>query len=108
MIERQLELGFEDGAGLRPSCRRRGRTNRANWWFEQMRGVVKHARDWPAAEVPEDAARPAAAPPAPESPSPARVVPTASSRPRGQRSDPPVVAAARRWKPSRRRRLMWE
>ena len=47
MISRQLELGFENQAGLRTAGRRRGRTSRAHWWFEQMRGVVNHARDWP-------------------------------------------------------------
>src|ERR1017187_10316007 len=49
MINRQLELGFENRSGLRPTGRNRRRAGRANWWFERMRGGVNHARDWPPA-----------------------------------------------------------
>ena len=60
MISRQLELGFENQPGLKPAGRSRGRSSRANWWFERMRGVVNHARDWPPASPPAKAPRPPA------------------------------------------------
>ncbi len=50
MISRQLELGFENRPGLRRRHRPRSRSYRAHWWFENMRGVVDTARDWPAAD----------------------------------------------------------
>jgi len=47
MISRQLELGFESRPGMRLLRRSRSRSYRAHWWFENMRGVVDTARDWP-------------------------------------------------------------
>ena len=52
MVSRQLELGFEQRPVLKSAGRARRRSNRANWWFEQMRGAVSHADDWPAAPMP--------------------------------------------------------
>ena len=48
MIDRQLELGFENEPGLKSGLRNRRRSSRANWWFDRMRGEVNHAHDWPA------------------------------------------------------------
>ena len=48
----QLELGFN---GIKPrakATRREGRIARAGWWFAQMRDIVEHAMDWPAAGQP--------------------------------------------------------
>ena len=50
MLSRQMELGFQNQPGLRPAGRRRGHSRRAEWWFEQIRGVVNDARDWPPTE----------------------------------------------------------
>ena len=50
MISRQLELGFENRPGMRRRHRPRSRSYRAHWWFENMRGVVDTARDWPATD----------------------------------------------------------
>ena len=47
MVSRQLELGFQKQPGHRPAGRRRDRSRRADWWFEQIREVVNDARDWP-------------------------------------------------------------
>jgi hypothetical protein len=62
MISRQLELGFENRLGLKTGGRSRGRSGRANYWFERMRGVVDEARDWapslPPAEFPARAEAP--------------------------------------------------
>jgi len=62
MISRQLELGFQNQPGLEPAVRSGGRASRANWWFERMRGVVTHARDWPTVPPPAEALRPPAGP----------------------------------------------
>ena len=46
MNQEQMELGFGAGSGC-GRARRNGRhSQRANWWFEQMRQVVDHAFDW--------------------------------------------------------------
>ena len=55
-VKKQLEMGLN--ANGRPVCRRRGhqRQKRAQWWFQQMRGLVDSAVDWkPAPENPEQA-----------------------------------------------------
>jgi hypothetical protein len=41
----QLELGF-NGARLQPQQRQSRGTNRAAWWFRQMREVVDRAVEW--------------------------------------------------------------
>ena len=108
MINRQLELGFENRSGLRPTGRNRRRSGRANWWFERMRGVVNHARDWPPAPPLAKTLRPPAdwvssgAPPS-----------GVAGQARGS-SVPSTGANAltnsepHRWKFSRARRLIWE
>jgi hypothetical protein len=50
MVSRQLEMVFGSKPGLKPAEPKAGRLRRAVWWFEQMRGAVEHARDWPPAE----------------------------------------------------------
>ncbi len=57
MVSRQLELGFENQPGIKPARRSLGRSSRANWWFERMRGVVNHAHDWPGPSPDSGAAR---------------------------------------------------
>lgn len=84
MVSRQLELGFENPPGLKPASRRRGRSGGADWWFEQMRGVVNHARDWAPAE--------------------ANAIPLPPDRTTNTR----ITPEPRRWKFSRARRLIWE
>ena len=59
MVNRQLELGFENRPGLKPAGRSRGRSGRAYYWFERMRGVVNEASDLPPASPPRHAPRPA-------------------------------------------------
>jgi hypothetical protein len=58
MVSRQLELGFENRPGFKPAGRSRGRSDRAHYWFERMRGVVDEARDWPPEFPPLHAPRP--------------------------------------------------
>jgi hypothetical protein len=108
MISRQLELGFENQAGLRTAGRRRGRTSRAHWWFEQMRGVVNHARDWPPADLPEIPDRPDPLPA--DSPNPSReTVPrTSALSPPGIQPPARTGREPRRSRLRRSRGLMWE
>jgi hypothetical protein len=49
MISRQLELGLKNRTMISFRSHSRGRSSRAHWWFEQMRGIVQDARDWPPA-----------------------------------------------------------
>jgi hypothetical protein len=108
MVSRQLELGFENQPGLRPASRRGGRSNRAHWWFDQMRGAVNSAPDWEPVTGPGHGPRPAASQAKAGSPSggfapravcsvPAAVVP------KSRQSAKPF-----RWKFARSRRLLWE
>ncbi|HMP83158.1 MAG TPA: hypothetical protein PKA41_10705 [Verrucomicrobiota bacterium] len=54
MTNEQMELGY-DGVKLQvPPTPRQRRTERATWWFAQMRRVVNEAIDW----QPAPAARP--------------------------------------------------
>ena len=108
MISRQLELGFENQPGLKPACRSRGRSSRANWWFEQMRGVVSEAREWPPASPPAKAPRPTASRVG-SGPPPSGVAPRAlSAGPPAPGAEAPSTPEPRRWKFSRARRLIWE
>jgi hypothetical protein len=108
MISRQLDLGFENQPGLKPAAQNQGRSNRANWWFERMRGVVTHARDWPPAPPPAEAPRPPVAG-ASSGPPPSGAAPQASSSvPPGTGTNAPSTSEPRRWKFSRTRRLIWE
>jgi hypothetical protein len=107
MVSRQLELGFENRPGLKPAGRSRGRSGRANYWFERMRGVVNEARDWPPASPPRHAPRLAEVPASAEGPSSGIAPPTAEPSP------PDAGANARapeppRWKFGRARRMIWE
>ncbi len=66
MFSRQLELGFENRPALKGASRGRRRASRANWWFDQMRGVVSDAREWPTSALeapPSDAVSPRSGPP---------------------------------------------
>jgi hypothetical protein len=108
MITRQLDLGFENQPGLKPPGRSRGRPNRANWWFERMRGVVNHARDWPPVPPSAEAPRPPAGWVS-SGPPPSEANPRAAgSRPPGTEANVPSLSEPRRWKFSRARRLIWE
>jgi hypothetical protein len=107
MIRRQLELGFENQPGLKPAGRSRGRLNRAHWWFEQMRGVVSEARDWPPASPPPNAPRSAEVPASSGPPSSGVAPRTASSSPPAV-GTPASFPEPRRWKFGRARRLIWE
>ena len=108
MIRRQLELGFENQPGLNAAGRSRGRSSRANWWFERMRGVVNHAREWPPVSLPTEApgspaGRVSSGPP------PSGAAPqTSGSGPPGTEAKAPPAAERPRWKFSRVRRLTWE
>jgi hypothetical protein len=96
MIRRQLELGFENQPGLKPAGRRRGRSSRAHWWFERMRGVVNHAGDWPPvsplAEAPLLPAERASSGPEPSEAAPRASVPV----PPGTDTKAPSAAEPRR------------
>jgi hypothetical protein len=101
MVSRQLELGFEGRPGLKPAGRSRGRSGRAHWWFDRIRGVVDEARDW------APALRPAEVPARGEAPSSGIGLPTAEPTP------PDAGAKAlgpeqRRWKFRRARRMILE
>ena len=108
MISRQMELGFENQPGLKPGGGSRGRSGRANWWFERMRGVVNHAREWPPVPPPAEATRPTAG-------RNGSVLPPSGTRPRASMAGPAITEAdapstpePHRWKFSRTRRLIWE
>jgi hypothetical protein len=109
MVSRQLELGFENHPGLKPAGRRRGRSGRANWWFDRMRGIVNEARDWPPARPPTNNSGLASV----EADADSQVRPTAL---RVEPPTPPETEAANsqtnrevlRWRFSRTRRLIWE
>jgi hypothetical protein len=108
MISRQLDLGFESQSGLKPAARSQGRSNRANWWFERMRGVVTQARDWPPASPPAEAPRPPAAG-ASSGPPPSAAAPQASSSVLPDTgANAPSASEPRRWNFRRTRRLIWE
>jgi hypothetical protein len=108
MVSRQLELGFQNQPGLKPAGRSWGRSRRANWWFERMRGVVNDARDWPTGLPPARAPRPPAGR-ANSSPPPSGAASRASGSglPTTEATAPPT-SESRRWKFSRARRLTWE
>ena len=107
MINRQLELGFENRTGLRPGSRRQGRSRRAHLWFERMRGVVDEAHDWPSAYPPRCTPLPgeATAPPG-LSPSGAALQ-GASAGPVAAGGNSPGQEP-RRWNFGRARRPVWE
>jgi hypothetical protein len=44
MTQNQLEL--ELAAANRPPLKQEARSNRASWWFKQMRQVVDQAFEW--------------------------------------------------------------
>ena len=98
VISRQLELGLDSRTRMPLRGRSRGRTNRAHWWFEKMRGVVQEAQEW--------------APATPSSREPPGLQPADSSRQLGP--NPPatttrtIAPGAYRWHFSRTRRLVWE
>ena len=107
MVSRQLELGFENRPGFKPAGRSRGRSGRAHYWFERMRGVVDEARDWPPEFPPLHAPRPDEVPASAKGPSSgiAPLVAEPSS------PDAGANAPAReptRWKFGRARRMIWE
>lgn len=55
MKKQQLEMGLATTA--KANCRRRSqqRKKRAQWWFQQMRGLVDSAIDWkPAPDEPRE------------------------------------------------------
>ena len=108
MINRQLELGFENRSGLRPTGRNRRHSSRANWWFERMRGVVNHARDWPPASPlaktllsPGDRVSAGAPPPGAARQTRGTSVPSTGANAQ-------TTSEPHRWKFSRTRRLIWE
>jgi hypothetical protein len=43
---KQLELGFTNANKCPRVTRRESRSNRANWWFDQMRQMADRAFDW--------------------------------------------------------------
>jgi hypothetical protein len=110
MINRQLEMHFVQQEGMTPGRRKRGRLTRAHWWFDHMRDIVSHARDWPTAE-PEPEIR---------QPSSVRIAPAASAISRSSSScnsvSAPSEAVVRlrggpelpRWKFRRASGLIWE
>jgi len=85
MINRQLELRLENGAGLKPTGRNHRRSGRARWWFARMRGAVDEARDWPVAFPPGPAPRPGEVPASADAPSMGIAPPT--KRPSARDSD---------------------
>jgi hypothetical protein len=107
MVSRQLELGLENQPGMKPG-RKRGRAGRANWWFEQMRDVVDHARDWPAAPLPAQIPRPTATGPGSAAPPPKTTPHLAISRPPPAPAVAPSTPEPKRWRFVRTRRLIWE
>lgn len=99
MVSRQLELGFENRPGLKPAGRSRGRSGRADFWFERMRGVVDEARDWAPALRPAEV--------------PAQVESSGIGLPLAEPTPPDAGAKApdpeqRRWKFRRARRMILE
>ena len=108
MISRQLELGFENQPGMRPGRRSSGRSNRAHWWFEKMRGVVDDAREWPPAIPPPIAPR-ALAPPTSSDTLPPEAEPRSSMlAPPATATTAPTTPAPHRWRFIRARRLTWD
>jgi hypothetical protein len=108
MIRRQLELGFENQPGLKAAGQSRGRSSRAEWWFERMRGVVNHAREWPPVPPPPKAPRPPAGQTSAKPPPSGAAPQTLDSSPPAARTNAPPDPGPRRWKFSRARRLIWE
>ena len=108
MVSRQLELGFANQPGLRPAGRGRGRSNRARWWFEQMREVVNHAHDWPPADLPANPVRPAVVPHVSALAPPGTPVRTSAPSPPARMVDPHAAPETHRCRSRRTRRLVWE
>ncbi len=107
MVSRQLELGLLNQPPRKPAGRRLRRSKRARWWFDQMREVVSHARDWPPATMPTEASRQISAQPDPGSP-PRETLPRPSDpAPLLPRADAPP-SEPHRWRFSRSRHLIWE
>ena len=107
MVSRQLELGFENRPGFKPAGRSRGRSGRAHYWFERMRGVVDEAHDWPPEFPPLHAPRPDEIPASAKGPSSGIAPATAGSSPpevgtNARASEPP------RWKFGRASSMNWE
>ena len=107
MVSRQLELGFENRPEFKPAGRSRGRSGRAHYWFERMRGVVDEARDWPPEFPPLHAPRPDEVPASAKGPSSgiAPLVAEPSSPDAGAKALGPEQ---RRWKFRRARRMILE
>ena len=108
MVSRQLELGFEHQPGFQPTGRSRSRSSRANWWFEQMRGLVNHARDWPPAQPRTTTPRPPAGPTGSGPPSRTNVIRTPSPAAPNASINSHTARDVSRWKFSRAKRLIWE
>src|ERR1039458_7099502 len=108
MINRQLELGFENRSGLRLTGRNRRRSSRANWWFERMRGVVNHARDWPPASPVAKTLRPPADRATSGGPQSAAARGARGSSVARTGANALTNSEPHRWKFRRPRRLIWE
>lgn len=52
MKAEQLEIRFENSRPPQPATRRQRRSNRAAWWFTQMRRTVDSACDGVASPMP--------------------------------------------------------
>ena len=108
MISRQMELRFESGPSMMPLRRRQSRSNRANWWFEKMRGVVDHARDWPPATPPRTLDRALTVQSTSVAPSPDGAFRSSRAEPTAGATHPSSAPVAHRWQFGRTRRLVWE
>ena len=107
MVSRQLELGFENRPGFKPAGRSRGRSGRAHYWFERMRGVVNEASDLSPASPPRQATGLAEVPASADPPSSGIAPATAEPNPPDAGANAPAREPTR-WKFGRARRMIWE
>ncbi len=108
MISRQMELHFEAQQGLMPLRRSYDRSSRARWWFEKMRGVVDHARDWPPATPPFKVDRSLAPQATPVAPSPEVGRPGRTWTSPARKAEFAATPGGYRWQFGHTRRLVWE
>ena len=52
VLEEQMELSLSNAENKRKAGARKKKTNRAGWWFGQMRQIVDKAIDWKARPLP--------------------------------------------------------